>query len=220
MAYVAISRQLISDTVSNVRSMKNKETVALDATAFNVATAGVDDPVVNDLIWGQHIHLKTQVPEEWTQRYEALNVRIAYTHNEKSSSTSFMLKPTVSGERFVVPNTSNHGYSHANFTIDENHGFAKTVAARWIEREKQALDIRDKWDKVETQVRQFLESVKSLNEGIKLWPALELYIDKHYIDRVNNVVKREKTVSRAEEVLASIDTDSITAAAVNVKLSV
>jgi hypothetical protein len=219
MAYVAISRQLISDTVSHIRSMRNKEVSALGANVSNQAIAGVDDPVVNDLVWGKHIHLKGQLPEEWMLRFESMDVRIDFKHNEQDRHTTFTLRPAA-GERFLVPHNGNHGYSNARYAIGEDHGFAKTVAAAWIEREKLALDVRDKWDKVETQVRQFLESIKSLNEGLKLWPALALYIGDSYIDRVNNGTKQAAKVSRAEEVLASIDTDSITAAAVNAKLTV
>lgn len=219
MAYVAISRQLISDTMDNIRSMSNKELNALE-TIQQHAFAGVDDPVAVDLIWGPHAHLRTQVPEAWTQRFETVNVRINFVHEEQERHTTFSLKPAASGERFVVPRMESHGYSSAQYHIDEDHGFAKTVASAWIQRERQATDIRNKWDKVKDQVRQFLESTKSLNEGLKLWPALALYIDNQYIDRVNSGTKQAAKVSRAEEVLASIDTDSITAAAVSAKLTV
>lgn len=219
MAYVAISRQLISDTMDNIRQMSNKEINALDSVPQQAHT-GVDDPVAVNLIWGAHSHLRTQMPEEWTERFETINIRINYKHNESDNYTSFQLRPTNAGERFTVPRTGQHGYNDARYTIDEDHGIAKTVAAAWLEKVRQQHDVKHKWDTVKDQVRKFLESTKSLNEGLKLWPALALYIDDQYIDRVSNNVKREKTASRAEEILASIDTDSITAAAVSAKLTV
>jgi hypothetical protein len=58
-----------------------------------------------------------------------------------------------------------------------------------------------------------------LNEALKLWPALALYISDNYINRVNENASRSKTVSKAADILASIKTDEITAAAVSVKLT-
>jgi hypothetical protein len=59
-----------------------------------------------------------------------------------------------------------------------------------------------------------------LNEALKLWPALALYIADEYIARVNNSPKREKMASKAEEIMASISIDQLTAAAVASKLTV
>jgi hypothetical protein len=82
-------------------------------------------------------------------------------------------------------------------------------------------EIEARWDKVEVQVRDFLDNCKSLNEALKLWPDLSVYIPKHYIERVEKKANRSttETKSSAEEVLAKINTQEIQAAAVIARLS-
>jgi hypothetical protein len=88
-----------------------------------------------------------------------------------------------------------------------------------VEHRRTIDELNVKWADIKEQVIKFLRSAKSLNEALKLWPALALYISDSYISRVNDKVSRGATVSKAAEILAQIETDNITAAAVSAKMS-
>ena len=76
--------------------------------------------------------------------------------------------------------------------------------------------IQEKWDKVNKDIQAFLSKCKSLNEALRLWPALKVYVPEEYIDRVNHKVERRQ---RETEIIESVDIGELTAAAIAAKLS-
>jgi uncharacterized protein with von Willebrand factor type A (vWA) domain len=87
---------------------------------------------------------------------------------------------------------------------------------------RQVADINSRWKKVQNDVSKFLESCKSLNEAVKLWPDIKLYVPEQYLKRLNESVAREKKQQEANaalEALQSIDTDFAVAAAVGARLA-
>jgi len=84
-----------------------------------------------------------------------------------------------------------------------------------IAHTRQVRDINTHWRKIGNDVVTFMRSAKSLNEALKLWPALELYIPESYVKKTaEKKAKSDAAMSKAQEILAGIDTDNITAAAV------
>jgi hypothetical protein len=75
-----------------------------------------------------------------------------------------------------------------------------------------------RWDNTENKIVEFLQSCKSLNEAVKLWPDVTLYVEKCDIDRMG--VKREKVKeSKALEALKELDTDALVSNAVISRMS-
>lgn len=222
MAYVAISNGLISSTERNIRDMRNKEKEAVPAPSES-GTVPDNDANMTALIWGDHQHLCKQMPDEWKARPGKLTLRIGFSMGEAYADRKYSADFQVSAPSgFEVPRTEQNSsyYGHIQKVEEDNHllpqGARELVAYR-----KQMHEIDNRWSDVETKVRQFLNASKSLNEAIKVWPGLSLYVNKEYLDRVNNKgTPREKTKSDVEALAASIDLDSLTAAAVASKLTV
>ena len=217
MAYVAISKALIDDTERNINNMRDKEKATIPEVPNEIRLDPADHLVI-DMAWGANKDLRARLEplDDWIQPVDSIAVYIQLSEVDKKAS--FYIRS--SGDRFRVPNYRSNGYNNMVRTIDETHSFAQIVAAAYLERYKQLLAIDAKWKEIREQVNKFLNASKSLNEALKLWPALSLYVSSNYINRVNEAVTRNKTASDAEAILASMKTDEMTAAAVNVKLAV
>jgi hypothetical protein len=92
-------------------------------------------------------------------------------------------------------------------------GAEEAVAA--VEVEMKIAEIQNKWEGVKTQIREFLEKCRTLNEAVKLYPGLRMYVPKEYLDRVDKKVERAEKVAK----LHGIDTEGLTAAAIAAKLA-
>lgn len=218
MAYVAISQTLISETEANINRMKDKERAQLP-TPTSEMHVDRNHPLPMNLIWGEHVHLKGALPEDWTQEVETIYVNIFYTVDDKQPKreVSFGIKPTTG--KFLVPNLRSNGYNSATVKVYEDHAFVQEHATALVAQQRELYAINDKWNGIKQQVVDFLKAAKSLNEALKLWPALSLYISDSYIKRVNDKATRGATVSNAAEMLARIQTDELTAAAVSARLA-
>jgi hypothetical protein len=214
MAYVAISSALIENTMNNIDKMCDKERNQLGEVPNDIRV-DPDNHLAIDLAWGKYKHLRGTFDEDMTQSvdYITLNIELA----DLATSVSFYVRSTH--DRFVVPNYRSNGYNSMSRKIGDTHSVALTVAAAFVAHQRQRIAINAKWKAIKEQVKEFLNAAKSLNEALKLWPALALYISDQYINRVNENASRSKTVSKAADILASIKTDEITAAAVSVKLT-
>jgi len=217
MAYVAISNNLISSTQNNIIKMRDKEKTSVPAPPERISVSN-KDANLELLIWGNHLHLRDQMPNEWKKTTNRINARIQYEYApEQTTSFEFIFE---SIDPIEVPQCNDNSYYGHNIHVPETSHLLPQQARAAIEHQKFCRQTDEKWSAIKAQVSDFLRAAKSLNEALKLWPALSLYISDEYIDRVNNNPKREKMASRAEEIMASISIDDLTAAAVASKLTV
>lgn len=214
MAYVAISSALIESTMNNIDKMRDKEVKQLGEVPNEIRVAP-DDHLAIDLAWGKYKHLRETFDEDLTQSVDHITLSI----NLADLGTQVAFYVRSASDRFVVPNYRSNGYNNMSRKVEETHSLVLTVAAAFVAHQRQRIEINNKWKAIQEQVRSFLNAAKSLNEALKLWPALALYISDNYINRVNENASRSKTVSKAADILAGIKTDEITAAAVSVKLT-
>jgi hypothetical protein len=92
---------------------------------------------------------------------------------------------------------------------------AQEILDRLAEKEIRT-EIHERWGKVNSDIQVFLNKCKSLNEALRLWPALKMYVPEEYIERVETKVERRK---RETEIVESVDIGELTAAAIAAKLS-
>jgi uncharacterized protein YdaU (DUF1376 family) len=85
------------------------------------------------------------------------------------------------------------------------------------------LMVVDKWRAVLAKINEFFDSTKSVNEAVKLWPELATFLDPEDRQRLDKTVStkkdRESRVQDAKKVLASLDTQSIVADVVGIKMA-
>lgn len=201
MAYVAISGSLVERVKTKINTMKQAE----------MNTLGKFDPVyspnasfVVDSCWGEHKNLLPLMPKEWLQHSKTFYGK--FKINEEPLRHTF----NFSGEVDFPP----HGSYYQDKEINIDAPELSELKAHY----EKVAEIVARWRKVETDVLTFLAACKSLNEALKSWPGLSVYLDKEDIERVG--VKREKArESEALKALAAMDTDALVGAAVIARMS-
>lgn len=238
MALVRISRALISDVEGQCNTMRQAE--INDAPALTRQFDGRADPsavlLATEKLWGEHLHLKHQMPSSWLKSADSLSVNTVYLHDDGHRETA----DSIGYDNIIVsvPPGTSLGYNYVNgkhtsvnvevpyemveqATADPEHKY-HLVCSRImevVEREKRNRKIVAAWNARTNQIKLFLNKCKSLNEAIKLWPEVKLYVPKSYIDTVETAVVRSQTAVRKERTLENVDTDGLTAAAIAAKLA-
>jgi hypothetical protein len=77
-----------------------------------------------------------------------------------------------------------------------------------------ALNAR--WKKVSEDISEFLEKCKSLNEAVKLFPGVRMYISAEDAERLDRKVER---AAQRKAIVHSYDTEGLIAAAIAAKLA-
>ncbi len=212
MAYVAISNQLMDEVRNKIMRMKEAELNSLPPSTENLSFSYVPQDY-EAMVWGEHLHLKSVIPVTWMRHVDEIRGTAEYIHNERSHKAHLYVKL---GNRVAAPPIPNASSYRADIVMPETHPDMVGL----IERSKQALDITDKWSALGSKIRDFLNNCKSLNEAVKLWPDVRVYIPESYMKRM--LAKSERTaekISKASEFLKQIDTDHAIAAAVSARMA-
>jgi hypothetical protein len=232
MALVRISKQLIADVRARVQYLRDAEIneAPTPATTRQACTGDGAEPLAAFVLWGEHLHLKSQMPEQWLTRAQKVSFRTAYTHDDGHVERTATV--AVEGVTLCAPPGTNV-YWNGNVDVDVPYSTIEEAASNelspyhttakyvmeMVEHEKRRRRINRTWAPRETQLVQFLEKCKSLNEAIKLWPQIKLYVPKDYIDTVETPVVRPQAVTRKEKVTEGLDSDGLTAAAIAARLA-
>lgn len=210
MAFVGISQKLVGDVRDACRRMCSAELGTVGECGY--ITLNDDSVWYRELAYGEHMHLMGQVPKEWTKMYRGHG---SFSVNAGEGEVIEVSTYCDDAVRNMPP--SHRDYR--SFTVGLDNPRLPQEVTEYVHKARERKAIEQRWNAVSAKVTQFLESCKSLNEAIKLWPEVEHYIPKDYISRL--FAKREKSASesRAMEVLGGIDTQELTAAVVIARLS-
>jgi hypothetical protein len=205
MAYVSISQDLRNAVRSNIDTMRRMERDGIKMPeAIQDKTASGLDPTMEQLVWGVHYPLKAVMPKEWLRETESVNLRTKITF-EDGSSQKVGVRVTFSPRMTTPPNADRYGY---DIDLPADHPSVPDLIA--YHTEMRYIDKR--WKEVGTQIMEFLGACKSLNEALKLWPDVRIYIPKEFLERAERKVERT-TNSGGVEAIKKVDTDAAVSAA-------
>lgn len=204
MAYVGISGDFIQAAKREISRMQDAEAGAFIEPEHEVQLNEASHDVVQ-LVWGEHIGLKDQMPKEWLIENNSVDIRVKLEHESDKCDARYTVK-------FTTPMLCPPGFGRFRHDVYVAEDAYPPMAAV-VKYTREMMEIRVRWKKVNRQIVDFLQSCKSLNEALKLWPAVSVYIPKTYLDRVERKVEREVKVSAAQQALAGVDTDAAIAAA-------
>jgi hypothetical protein len=220
MATVYITQELINRVKSKITTMNRAER--------NSDVPNIDKNVVVDAshlfnigCWGEkYVHLIHQIPKEWLSKMDDANIHIKGELDDgRNLATTIRFNGMQSA--YARPKDSYYGKTDSDLTIgyirslpEETVGRAELLQ-RW-EESIIALDIDTRWAKVETDITEFLNKCKSLNEAVKLFPNVSMYIHHEDIERLNRKIERP---TQRKAIVAEVDTDGLTAAAIAAKLA-
>jgi hypothetical protein len=218
MAYVGISQGLITEVKNKISIMHQKEQSALGASPTEAIQLKGDEPWFIEQIWQGHHHLKTVVPESWLVKAKKLTIKFQIKRAESSFGFS---RKFEFADPITLPPTCRAYYGDVEATVsfEADQALAPEFQAV-VDYHKQATDASVRWKKVMESVTTFLNKCKSLNEALKLWPDLRVYIPSEFLQRVDKKPeKRDPAQSLAAEMLNTIDVNEVQAAAVIARLS-
>lgn len=210
MTIVNITDKLLCCVSDVINEMKLAE-----CKPFNQSgqmTLNPDSPFVQKLLWGDLQVVRAQVPDTWVGSAQRVWGNVSITNEDGQVVTeglrldfrNYIPMPVMYSNQTVTP------------ALDPEAGEIQPYAQNM--RETETLKI--KWGKVRVQVTEFLQTCKSLNEGLKIWPQLSMYIPKEYLDRVAaDKVKKAAPVSSAAAAFAAMDTNLLISSAVTARLS-
>lgn len=210
MAYVAISATLINDVENKIRRMKEADDNLIQKPIDEITYQTLPDDL-DQLIWGNHYHLKNVIPDDWKVYNKDFRANTKFMHDTTELKSMVAIKTAVST---AAPPKSSSYTTH--FDVPPTH----PIIAEVVQRDVAYYENNKKWKAIQRQIKDFLNNCKSLNEAVKLWPDVRVYIPQSYMDRM--LAKSERTaekISKASEFLKQIDTDNAVAAAVGARMA-
>jgi hypothetical protein len=220
MAYVAISGELLNRVEEKINKMRTTEKMAIKEPP-NSINVSANDATALQIVWGDQLAIKDLMRPAWKRKTSNISLRVEIKMDHDSNNAHFQIN-TTNGEQFEVP-CEEASSSYGSFTVRYNtEEECPPIMAESIAYTKVVTEIDSRWVKIKKQVKEFLSNCKSLNEALKLWPDLRLYIPQTYIDRMEKnspSAKKQAEESAALKALQSIDTDFLVAAAVGARMT-
>jgi hypothetical protein len=220
MATVYITKELINRVKTTINAMRRSER---NSDVPNIdKNASVDASMMFNIgCWGEkHVHLINLIPKDWLCKTDDGTVSITGQLDDGRTLTTGVrfngMQSAYSRPRdsYYTKTDSELSLAFVRSLPEETVGRAELLR-RWDESAI-ALDIDARWAKVETDITEFLNKCKSLNEAVKLFPNVTMYIHSEDMERFNRKAERQ---SQRKLIVESYDTDGLTAAAIAAKLA-
>ena len=211
MAYVAISGELKTSVKEQIKNLERKDVGAIPDVPSSVSLDTIPEDL-KDKVWGEHRHLEAMMPKDWKVYRDDLTLKVKFVSDDSIvHNTTFEVM--FKGDTLPCP-PNTRPYSFA-VEVDEYY----PMVAEYLVYRKKVAEVETRWNKVKVDVMKFLENCKSLNEAIKLWPDIRIYIPKQYIERIEKKAERAVSNTSALDILKGIDTDGAVAAAIGARLA-
>lgn len=220
MATVGISRDLINRVETKITGMRKVERNS-DLPDIDKHYSIDASMLYNTGCWGaEHVHLLGMIPKDWLTESHDSSITIAgWTDEAVALKTS--VRFTGMKTAYQRPSASYYNKHQSELTLDELRAFPEETPGRaeLLQRWDDAvieLAINQRWDKVKKDITEFLNKCKSLNEAVKLFPGVRMYIHADDLERLDR--KAERPTQRAK-IVETYDTEGLTAAAIAAKLA-
>lgn len=218
MATVIVTKDLRRRVLGRIQNMRTKEQFAIcPKVGTNISVDA--SHLFNLLSWGKHYHLMSLIPQEgdWLHTPNAMTLRV-----DAVGGISCRINIVGLTSARARPTTNRYTYNDVQISLEDLRALpeetvGRTEALEYFDSfvEHQAIALR--WGKIESDVDGFLQKCRSVNEGVKLFPNLRMYLHPDDIDRLDTVKTGSKAKER-EDIVASLDVAELTSAAISVKL--
>jgi len=209
MSLVRISRSLL-DAVSTQLNVLSTNAYRATVEPKNPKS----DPAMLDAmyaaaeieVWKAAPHLKDAMPPKWCVTTNRVDVQVKEVPGQEFQIHKKMVCP---------PGTSTYGYIDVTVKLRD---LPPEFVPRLQEFVTAAGEHDVKYKQVREQVLAFLQSSKSLNDALKKFPDIALYIPQHYLDSANEKTSRSAAKDKDDVPVMEIDRDLIVATGVVGKL--
>lgn len=217
MATVGITKELRERVGNIIGSMQAKE-IKSDLPEFDRIYNVDASYLFHYGCWGkEHMHLIQEIPHEWLTKLSEVYISV---EGVLENGTRMKQSVRFAGLSAFSRPAESYRISDSVIKIENLQAISDVVAGRaellkrW-EDGITAKEIAGRWKKVKTDIDEFLCKCKTLNEAVKLFPNVRLYIASEDLERLDR--KAERKAERMK-LLDDIPTDELTAAAIASKL--
>ena len=224
MAYVRKTDTLVQHILHKVRQMSQtaQKPYSADTLTKDSAEYEAIRNCIESVSWKGAPQLKQQMPDEWLDGLKARNVDVKIVAPE-SCPDSGDVNIYLEGDFTLSPAHASAGHSYSGnrgkMTLEEAD--FPPLLMTWFKSGKSNESIKkslqDKFNKVEEQLKSFMQQHASLNTAIKELPELEQYVPEEYMEKLHAPSAPRGKVQRAEKTTIEdlgIDRDALTSAAV------
>ena len=224
MATVYVTKELKDRVRNNINTMRVAE-INSDLPGYDREHLIDASHIYHLGCWGkEHMHLLNVTPKDWLACNESVNTHVAAPHidaNGNSGELVFSVKFRNKDSFYCRPSTDYWNRVHSRVTLEEVTALPEETLGRAeilqrYEDEKVLIGINSRWETVQTNIMEFLDKCKSLNEAVKLFPTITMYLHQDDISRLNRKVER---TAQRRAIVAEVDVEGITAAAIAAKLT-
>jgi hypothetical protein len=220
MATVGITKELRDRTKHVIEKMRMAER-ASDLPDIDKSYSIDASKLYNIGCWGaDHVHLLESIPKDWLTKSSDESITIhGWTDEGRSLKTSVRFNNMTFA--YKRPADGYYNRHQSELTVDQVRAFPEETPGRaeLLQRWDDALiemAINARWEKIKVDIDEFLQKCKSLNEAVKLFPGVRMYIHRDDIERLDR--KLERPTQRAK-IVEQVDTEGLTAAAIAAKLA-
>ena len=224
MAYVRKTDTLVQHILHKVRKMS--ETAQKPYSADTLTKDSAEYEAIRNCIesvsWKGAPQLKQQMPDEWLDGLKAKNVDVKIVAPE-SCPDSGDVNIYLEGDFTLSPAhaSAGHSYSGNRGKMELTEADFPPLLMSWFKSGKSNESIKkslqDKFNKVEEQLKSYMQQHASLNTAIKELPELEQYVPEEYMEKLHAPSAPRGKVQRPEKTTIEdlgIDRDALTSAAV------
>lgn len=220
MATVYITKELITRTEGIIEKMRRAER-ASDLPNLDKNCAVDASQLYNIGCWGdEHVHLKDVIPKDWMQDVTDADVTVRGTL-EGGSEIKTRVRFNGMTMAYQRPARDYWTKSASELTLEQLRAMPEGMLGRseLLQRWDDAViefALNARWRKVSSDISEFLKKCKSLNEAVKLFPGVRMYISLEDAERLDRKVER---AAQRKAIVHSYDTEGLTAAAIAAKLA-
>lgn len=219
MATVYITNELKDRVRTKINSMRKAERSS-DIPNFQIATNLDVSQLYNLGCWGKdNVYLCDLIPKSWLQKVDEGQI-VFFSEIEGSNFVKTSMRFIGLKNAYARPKDGYYAKTDAELSIEYVRSLPEDTLGRaqilhHCEQAVISTEIDLRWNKVVDDIVGFLSKCKSLNEAIKLFPNVVMYLDSDDLERVKRKIER---TSERKQIVKEIDTQSLTAAAIAVKL--
>jgi len=219
MATVGITKEL-RERVSTVISRMETKEIKSDLPDFDKTYTKDASYLFHYGCWGkEHMHLVHEIPHEgWMNKVTEAYITVeGFLEGGATLSCSTRFHGL---NAFARPRDGYYGKTESIIKLDQLQAMPDVVVGRaeLLQRWEDAItakEIADRWKKIKTDIDEFLTKCKTLNEAVKLFPNVRLYINSDDLERLDRKVER---MTQRKKIVEDMATDELTAAAIASKL--
>jgi hypothetical protein len=220
MATVGITKELRDRTKNVIEKMRMAERTS-DLPEIDKSYSVDASMLYNIGCWGaDHVYLLESIPKNWLTKDTDASITI---HGCTDEGGSLKTSVRFNNMTFAYQRPADGYYNRhqSELTVDQVRASPEETPGRaeLLQRWDDALiemAINARWEKIKIDIDEFLQKCKSLNEAVKLFPGVRMYIHRDDIERLER--KLERPTQRAK-IVEDVDTEGLTAAAIAAKLA-